>query len=136
VNPANLAFVKNKELFNDEMMVRSSIGLLVFVPPGHDEELLAAMGFQVIEKKDQTESVASVARSWFQARQSRADPCVASKLSRPSRDSNAFSTWPRVWLESDVCRGSLSPPDRRGMIIEKLSSGAPIGRQLRHARRS
>ena len=60
MNPANLAFVKNKELFNDEMMVRSSIGLLVFVPPGHDEELLAATGFQVIEKKDQTESVASV----------------------------------------------------------------------------
>ena len=135
MNPANLAFV-NKELFNDEMMVRSSIGLFVFVPPGYDEELLAATGFQVIEKKDQTESVASVARSWFQPRQSRADLLRRIEGVETFEGQQRLLDMASVWLESDVCRGSLSAPHRRGMIIESLSSGALIGRQLRHARRS
>jgi len=60
-------------LSNDEMRARSLIGVFVFVPPDYDEALLSAAGFQVIEKRDQTESVASVARIWFDARQSRAD---------------------------------------------------------------
>lgn len=60
-------------LSNDEMTIRSSVGFYLFVPAGYDEEVLAETGFEVVEKADRTENMARMAKSWWQARQDRAD---------------------------------------------------------------
>jgi SAM-dependent methyltransferase len=54
---------------NDELALRSSIGLFLFVPPGVNEHLIEAAGFLLIKQEDVTENAALVSRGWLQARQ-------------------------------------------------------------------
>ena len=54
---------------NDELALRSSIGLFLFVPPGVNEHLIEAAGFLLIKQEDVTENAALVSRRWLQARQ-------------------------------------------------------------------
>ena len=53
---------------NDELAQRSSIGLFVFVPRGHNEELLLKTGFRLVSQLDLTENAALVSRRWREAR--------------------------------------------------------------------
>lgn len=55
-------------LTNDEIALRSSIGFFQFTPPGVNEQLLAAAGFEVLAVEDATENMATVARRWRDAR--------------------------------------------------------------------
>ena len=54
---------------NDELALRSSIGLFVFVPPEVNERLIAAAGFKLIQKEDVSENAAVVAGRWRSARE-------------------------------------------------------------------
>ncbi len=60
-------------LSNEEIAVRTSIGFFLFVPPGLDERLLAAAGFELVAKDDRTENMARNAERWRAAREERAD---------------------------------------------------------------
>ena len=53
---------------NDELAQRSSIGLFVFVPQGHNEELIVKAGFKLEGQLDLTENAALVSRRWREAR--------------------------------------------------------------------
>jgi len=53
---------------NDELALRSSIGLFLFVPPGINEQLIASAGFQLVQQEDITENAALIAGRWHEAR--------------------------------------------------------------------
>lgn len=61
---------------NDELALRSLVGLFLFVPPGVNEELIAAAGFQLVQKEDVSENAASVSRRWHEARQRHKDALI------------------------------------------------------------
>jgi cyclopropane fatty-acyl-phospholipid synthase-like methyltransferase len=54
---------------NDELALRSSIGLFLFVPPGVNEALIARAGFVLIRQEDVSANAALVAERWHQARE-------------------------------------------------------------------
>jgi SAM-dependent methyltransferase len=54
---------------NDELALRSSIGLFLFVPPGVNEQLIENAGFHLVQQEDVTENAALVSGRWHQARQ-------------------------------------------------------------------
>jgi 2-polyprenyl-3-methyl-5-hydroxy-6-metoxy-1,4-benzoquinol methylase len=56
---------------NEEIAVRASIGLFVFVPRGLDETLLRQVGFEVERVEDRTPNMARNAAGWHAARESR-----------------------------------------------------------------
>lgn len=58
-------------LTNEEIAIRSSVGFYLFVPPGENERLLEAAGFEVVQVEDATESVALVGKRWHEARAER-----------------------------------------------------------------
>lgn len=53
---------------NDELALRSSIGLFLFVPPGINEQLIQRAGFQLVHQEDVTENAALISGRWFQSR--------------------------------------------------------------------
>lgn len=55
---------------NDELALRSSVGLFLFVPPGLNEQLITQAGFDLIKQEDVTENAALISDRWHQARQS------------------------------------------------------------------
>lgn len=65
------------QLTGDEMRDRSSIGYFLFTPLGHNEQILGECGFSVLEVRDVTEAVASIARKWRAARAKRRNALVA-----------------------------------------------------------
>jgi SAM-dependent methyltransferase len=54
---------------NEEIAVRASIGLFVFVPAGTNEALLAQAGFKIERVEDRTENMARNAAGWLGARE-------------------------------------------------------------------
>ena len=58
---------------NDELALRSSIGLFLFVPPGINEQLIQQAGFQLVHQEDLTENAALISGRWFQARHAHKD---------------------------------------------------------------
>lgn len=54
---------------NDELALRSLVGLFLFVPPGVNEELMAEAGFQLVQQEDISENAAMVSKRWHDARQ-------------------------------------------------------------------
>lgn len=60
-------------LTNEEIAIRASIGLFVFVPQGLDEALLREAGFEVERSEDRTRNMAENAAGWLQAREKRED---------------------------------------------------------------
>ena len=54
---------------NDELALRSSIGLFLFVPPGVNDQLIAQAGFRLVRQEDVTDNAAQVAGRWHRARQ-------------------------------------------------------------------
>ena len=58
---------------NDELALRSSIGLFLFVPPGVNEQLLARAGFRLVSRQDVTGNATLVSGRWHDARQRHRD---------------------------------------------------------------
>lgn len=58
---------------NDELALRSLVGLFLFVPPGVNEELIGNAGFHLVQKEDVSENAALVSRRWHDARQRHKD---------------------------------------------------------------
>src|SRR5215216_6855101 len=54
---------------NDELALRSSIGVFLFVPPGVNEQLIERSGFKLVQQEDVSANCASVAGRWYEARQ-------------------------------------------------------------------
>lgn len=65
------------QLTGEEMRGRSSIGHFVFTPPGGNERLLAEAGFALLETRDATEAVATIAGKWRDARARRREALAA-----------------------------------------------------------
>jgi SAM-dependent methyltransferase len=59
-------------LTSDEIALRASPGVFLFVPPGYDEHVLYDCGFDIVETADRTENIAVLARRWREARAARA----------------------------------------------------------------
>jgi ubiquinone/menaquinone biosynthesis C-methylase UbiE len=55
-------------LSNQEIAVRSSIGYFLFMPPGENERLLQASGFEVLRVEDVTQNTVEVSLRWYEAR--------------------------------------------------------------------
>jgi SAM-dependent methyltransferase len=62
---------------NEELALRSSIGLFLFVPPGINERLIDDAGFQLVRQEDVTDNAALIAGRWHRARQAHKDGLVA-----------------------------------------------------------
>ena len=61
---------------NDELALRSLVGLFLFVPPGVNEQLIANAGFKLVQKEDVSENAALVSGRWRDARQRHKDALV------------------------------------------------------------
>ena len=53
---------------NDELALRSSVGLFLFVPPGINEQLIDQAGFRLVTQEDATSNAALIAGRWREAR--------------------------------------------------------------------
>jgi ubiquinone/menaquinone biosynthesis C-methylase UbiE len=62
---------------HQEIATRSSIGYYIFSPPGENQRLLEAAGFQILEVQDTTANSAEIAGRWHDARQRRAEALIA-----------------------------------------------------------
>ena len=71
------AMVLTGPVTHEELAIRSSIGFYLFVPPGTNEELLRAAGFDVRAVQDVTENAAAVALRWHDARARHREALVA-----------------------------------------------------------
>lgn len=58
---------------NDELALRSSIGLFLFVPSGTNEILIEQARFRLVRQEDVTDNAALVAGRWHRARQTHKD---------------------------------------------------------------
>ena len=58
---------------NDELALRSSIGLFLFVPSGYNEWLIEQVGFRIAYREDVTRNAALVSGRWQRAREAHRD---------------------------------------------------------------
>lgn len=58
---------------NDELALRSSIGLFLFVPSGVNEQLIEAAGFRLVRQEDVTANAAMVSGRWHESRKQHKD---------------------------------------------------------------
>ena len=61
---------------NDELALRSSIGLFLFVPSGVNEQLIAASGFRLLKQEDVSANAALVSGRWHESRQRHKDSLI------------------------------------------------------------
>lgn len=61
---------------NDELALRSSIGLFLFVPPSVNEQLIERAGLKLLRQEDVTNNAALISGRWQQARQRHKDSLV------------------------------------------------------------
>jgi SAM-dependent methyltransferase len=61
---------------NDELALRSSIGLFLFVPPGITEQFIEAAGFRFGTQEDVTANAALVSGRWHESRQRHKDALI------------------------------------------------------------
>lgn len=61
---------------NDELALRSSIGLFLFVPSGFNERLIEKAGFRLVRQEDVTENAALIADRWHRARDAHKDDLI------------------------------------------------------------
>lgn len=62
---------------NEELSLRSSIGVFVFVPPGVNERLIEEAGLQLIRQEDVTANAALVSARWRDARHAHKKELIA-----------------------------------------------------------
>lgn len=61
---------------NDELALRSAVGLFLFVPAGTNERLIEEAGFRLIRREDVSENAASIAGRWRSARHAHREDLV------------------------------------------------------------
>jgi SAM-dependent methyltransferase len=61
---------------NDELALRSLVGLFLFVPPGVNEQLIKDAGLKLVQKEDVTENAARVSGRWHDARERHQDALI------------------------------------------------------------
>src|SRR5262249_7325971 len=61
---------------NDELALRSSIGLFLFVPPGVNEQLIEAAGLRLVRQEDVTANAAMVSGRWHESRERHKDALI------------------------------------------------------------
>ena len=61
---------------NDELALRSSVGLFLFVPPGVNEQLIKDAGLKLVQKEDVSDNAALVSRRWHDARERHHDALI------------------------------------------------------------
>jgi SAM-dependent methyltransferase len=61
---------------NEELAVRSSIGIFLFVPAGVNEHIIKEAGFNLAKTEDVTENEALVSKRWHNARQKHKDALI------------------------------------------------------------
>ena len=61
---------------NDELALRSSVGLFLFVPPGVNEQLIKDAGLKLVQKEDVTENAAQISGRWHDARERHQDELI------------------------------------------------------------
>jgi len=61
---------------HEEIATRSSIGLYFFLPPGENERMIGAAGFELLSAENLTASTASISRRWHDARERRREALV------------------------------------------------------------
>jgi len=54
---------------HEELATRSSIGLFFFLPPGENERMIQAAGFEIVTVEDLTPAAAEVSKLWHGARE-------------------------------------------------------------------
>ncbi|HEY7123038.1 MAG TPA: methyltransferase domain-containing protein [Ktedonobacterales bacterium] len=62
---------------NEELAIRSSNGFFLFTPPGEDERLLQAAGFDLLRQEDSTADVALLAQRRFDTRAAHREELLA-----------------------------------------------------------
>ncbi len=62
---------------NEEIATRSSIGHYIFSPPGENERLTRAVGFQLLSVTDTSDAASALARRWLDARTERMHALIA-----------------------------------------------------------
>jgi SAM-dependent methyltransferase len=60
-------------LSNEEIAIRSSIGLFLYAPPDEDAQLIRTAGFELVLQEDATENIAQISGRWYNARAKRQD---------------------------------------------------------------
>src|SRR5207245_9951655 len=61
---------------NDELALRSSIGLFPVVPIGVNEQLIEAAGFRLVKQEDVTANAAMVSGRWHRSRERHKDALI------------------------------------------------------------
>ena len=61
---------------NDELALRSAVGLFLFVPAGLNDQLIAQAGFKLVRQEDVSENAAFIADRWYKARRNHQDDLV------------------------------------------------------------
>lgn len=61
---------------NDELALRSSIGLFLFVPVGVNEQLIEAAGLRLVRQEDVIANAAMVSGRWHESRESHKDALI------------------------------------------------------------
>ena len=61
---------------NDELAMRSLVGLFLFVPPGVNERLIEDAGLRLVQVDDVTENAALISRRWHEARERYKKPLI------------------------------------------------------------
>ena len=56
---------------SEEIAARSSIGFFIFMPPGENENILQACGFNLVSAEDVTANMELIAGRWLKARENR-----------------------------------------------------------------
>jgi SAM-dependent methyltransferase len=73
------------QVTNEELALRSSIGLFLFVPPGVNERLITNAGFQLVRQEDVTANAALVSGRWHDARKRHKDALLRIEARSASR---------------------------------------------------
>ena len=71
------ALVIGGVISHQELATRSSIGYYLFSPPGENERLLVAAGFQLVRVTDSSANAAMIAQRWHDARELRRESLLA-----------------------------------------------------------
>jgi SAM-dependent methyltransferase len=77
---------------NDELALRSQVGLFLFVPPGVNEQLINDAGFNLIKQEDVSENAAQVSKRWHDARQGYRDALLKIEGEERFEDLQKFFT--------------------------------------------
>ena len=58
---------------NDELALRSLVGVVLFVPPGANEQMIREAGFELVQQEDVSDNCALIGGRWHDARQRHRD---------------------------------------------------------------